>query len=103
MYDFYRQPPKTKQDLRDWLSSWLQKPEGAILPLQVRGETYIQELGFRRAFHKHCVFRNLATNEYVWWVSEDGNLDQFPTKCFPDFESMLNQIIDDYYVSWKLG
>jgi hypothetical protein len=103
MYDFYGMPPKTRQDLRDWLTSWLEKPDRPSLPLQVRGETYIQELGFRRAFHQHCVFRNLATNEYVWWVSEDGDLDGFPSKSYPDLEAMLSEVIQDYYIAWNLG
>lgn len=102
MYDFYKNPPQTKQDLRDYLTSWLQNV-GDVSPLIIQGEPFIQEKGFRRAFHQHCVFRSLLTNEYVWWVSEDFDLELFPNKRFSTYESMLENVINEYYVDWKLN
>ena len=101
MYDFYRNPPKTKEDLRNWLSSWLQKPSEEYF-LTIHGEIFIQEYGFRRAFNIHSVYRSLSTNEYVWWVYENEDIESFPKKRFSDFDSMLNHVIDDYYIRWKL-
>jgi hypothetical protein len=101
MYDFYKNPPETKQDLRDYLTSWLQNVDD-VTPLVIRDETFIQEKGFKRVFHSHCVFRSLATNEYVWWVYEEYDLENFPRKRFPTYESMLESVIDEYYVAWKL-
>ena len=83
------------------LTSWLQKVDDAT-PLVIRDETFIQEKGFKRAFHSHCVFRSLTTNEYVWWVYEEYDLEKFPVKRFPTYESMLESVIDEYYVAWKL-
>ncbi len=101
IYDFYKNPPKTKQDLRDYLTSWLQNVYDTS-PLIIQGETFIQEKGFRRAFHQHCVFRSLLTNEYVWWVSEEFDLELFPKKRFSTYESMLENVINDYYTDLKL-
>lgn len=102
MYDFYKNPPQTKQDLRDYLTSWLQTVDD-VSPLIIKGEPFIQEKGFRRAFHQHCVFRSLLTNEYVWWVSEDFDLELFPNQRFSTYESMLENVINEYYVNWKLN
>ena len=62
MYDFYKNPPKTKQDIKNYLTYWLQKADDTT-PLVIKGETFIQEQGFRRAFYMHCVFRNIVSNE----------------------------------------
>jgi len=103
MYDFYNNPPTTKAQIKEWLTSWLQKPVPEPSTFEVNGETFIQELGFVRAFYMHCVFRNVNTNEYVWWVSpkDDINYNNFPTKRFPSYESMLEQVINDYHALWN--
>jgi len=100
VYDFYGNPPKTKQDIRDYLTSWLQNVRCDTLIIQ--GETFIQEKGFRRAFHTHCVFRNKLTNEYVWWVTEDFDINFFPKQRFLTYELMLENVINDYYIAWNL-
>lgn len=108
MYDFYQNPPKTKQDIKDYLTSWLENtPETCII--QVDDEKYIQELGFCRASHSHGVFRNVTTNEYIWCVSRNDYSDELselsntpPKKRFPNYESLLEYVVDDYYTLWKL-
>lgn len=102
VYDFYGNPPKTKKDLRDYLTSWLQNIDD-VSPLVIQGETFVQEKGFCRAFNQHCVFRSLLTNEYVWWVFDDFNIELFPKKRFSTYESMLENVINDYYIAWKLS
>lgn len=101
MTDFYGNPPKTKEDIRNYLTSWLKPIEG-MTPLVIKNETFVQELGFRRAFHTHCVFRNISTNEYVWWVFELFDIELFPTTRYPTYESLLENLINYYYIAWKL-
>ena len=102
IYDFYKNPPNTKLELREWLTSWLQKcPETTPL-LEVNGQTYVQEYGFRRSFHVHCVFKNITTQEYVWWVSEMLDICTFPTTRYLNYDQLLESVIDDYYKSWNL-
>jgi hypothetical protein len=102
MYDFYAKPPNTRDELREWLVSWLE-PVKDDKPLSINGETFLQEKGFRRAFNLHCVFRSQETNEFVWWVFEETpSLNSFPTKRYATYESLLNSVIEDYYVQWKL-
>ena len=102
MTDFYQNPPNTKQDVRLYLTSWLAKVDDAS-PLEIGDEVFIQELGFRRAFHSHCVFRNISTDEYVWWVFEEFDLTKFPKTRFATYESLLENVIDEYVVAWKLS
>ncbi len=99
--DFYSNPPKTKQDIKEYLTSWLNKVDNQS-PLTINGETFVQEYGFRRAFYNHCVLRNILTNEYIWWVFEEFDLKSFPKKRFSTYELMLEDVINDYYIGWKL-
>lgn len=106
-YDFYGNPPKTKEDLRKWLTCSLKNISAdQQLPFEVEEETFVQEKGFRRAFHQHCVIRSLLTNEYLWWVFEPVDLhvdwSTFPKKRYATYESLLQNVIDDYYVLWKM-
>lgn len=101
MYDFYTNPPKTKQDIHEYLTSWLEKVDAP--PLLIRDEPFIQELGFRRGFYLHGVFRSLVSNEYVWWVTEDFTVNTFPKQRFPTYDALLENVINDYYISWKLN
>ena len=104
MYDFYANPPKTKQEIREWLKSWLQET-GAESPIvEKTGERFIQTHGFSRAFYLHTVFRNIDTNEFVWWVySKDDNfsMDSFPEERYNSFDDMLTAITNDYYILWN--
>jgi hypothetical protein len=103
MYDFYAKPPKTKEDIRDYLTSWLQKPSPEPVPLlEHNGEYFMQELGFTRASHLHGVFRSLSTNEYVWWVFEEKDFRLFPSTRYPTYDALLNSVIDNYSTQWKL-
>jgi hypothetical protein len=105
MYDFYKNPPKNKQELREWLTSWLEPVSSDTPLLELNDNKYIQESGFRRAFHKHCVLRNISTMEYVWWVfsgDDSSYLTTFPEQKFSNYDQMLNYVIDDYYKSWNL-
>ncbi len=104
-YDFYKNPPKSKADLYDWLTSWLELPSPRPMPFVHNKEIFIQELGFCHAFHMHGVFRNVKTNEYVWWVlpsEEAGDFSTFPTIRYPTYDAMLEHVINDYYIQWKL-
>lgn len=104
-YDFYGNPPKTKADLREWLTTWLE-PTPNPRPIEQNGLQFIEESGFRRAFYSHSIIRNTATNEYGWWVAatDDGNeANTFPKEWFPTQEALLNHVIDYYYNTWKLG
>lgn len=107
-YDFYNKPPKTRDDLREYLTSWLEKltpEEQDYSILEVNGEKFIQEYGFRRGFCMHTVFMNMNTNEYVWWIfngSDMRYIDTFPTLRFPTYDSMLEHAIDIYYKRWGL-
>lgn len=104
MYDFYSNPPNSKKELREWLTSWLLPPSPAPEILEYKGEKFIQEFGFRRSHYIHNVYRSLSTNEYIWWVFEDGDdsFNTFPTIRFPTYEAMLENTINDYYINWKL-
>lgn len=105
MYDFYKNPPNTKGELREWLSSWLVDTSNENIIIDVNNNKFIQEKGFRRAFHQHGVFRNLETNDYVWWVvPSDENIDfnSFPSTRYSSYDDLLENVINDYYKNWNL-
>jgi hypothetical protein len=99
MYDFYANPPKTRDQIREYLTSWLQRAESP--PFEHNGEVFQQELVFRRAFHNHIVLRSVSTGEYVWWVYEDKATSTFPTRRFPSYELLLDTVVEEYYRLWN--
>jgi hypothetical protein len=104
MYDFYKNPPQSKADLREWLTDWLQKPEKETI-IQVNNEVFSLEFGFVRAGYSHEVFQSKDTGEYIWWVTENCNeIDstKFPSQRFPSYDALLDSVINSYYRSWKL-
>ena len=100
MYDFYGKPPTTKEEIREYLTTWLEKPKDESF-LDHEGETFVVESGFRRAFYVHTIYRSLSTNEYLWWVSEDGDLSTFPTKRYPSIDALLEDVIEEYFIRWN--
>jgi hypothetical protein len=100
MYDFYGKPPRTKDEIREYLTTWLEKPNKEVI-LEHKGERFVAECGFRRAFHVHTIYRSLSTNEYLWWVSEDGDLNTFPLKRYPSIEALLEDVIEEYFIRWN--
>jgi hypothetical protein len=100
MYDFYAKPPKTKEEIREYITSWLEKPKEEVF-LEHRDEKFTLESGFRRAFYFHTIYRSLTTNEYVWWVTEDEDLRTFPTKRYPSIEALIEDVVEDYFVRWN--
>lgn len=106
MYNFYLQPPKSKKDIREWLTSWLEKPEFSEFLFEFNNEKFVYELGFVRAFHIHSVLRSEKTNEYLWWVydknDEKNKMKTFPSNRFFSYEELLENVIEDYYTLWKL-
>ncbi len=105
MYDFYKNPPKSKEEVREWLHSWLQ-PIDTVEPPLVIGEDSFQEVyAFTRAFHIHSVFKHIYTGEYAWWViSRDTPVDTstFPKQRFKTYQDLLNGVAEQYAIAWKL-
>jgi hypothetical protein len=104
MSDIYATPPQTKEQIREYLTSWLQELKDAK-PLDIQGEFFLQEKGFRRAFCVHGVFRSLSTNEYVWFVCGDFDFSEkrfAQSKRYPTYEGMLEAVIQEYCTLWKI-
>ncbi len=104
MYDFYGNPPKTKEQIREYITTWLAPTNDPRVHL-INGKSYINELGFKRAFYVHSVFKTVDTNEYCWYVypCEQETFEDFPVKKFPNFESLIDNVVDSYYIEWGLN
>jgi hypothetical protein len=62
---------------------------------------YKNVLGFKQGNHVHMIFRNVATNEYVWAIVDkiEKNEDDFLMwfeYVYPTFESMLESMVEIY-------
>lgn len=104
MYDFYGKPPKTRADLRAWLTSWLVKVKAPDTIVLSDG-TFIQMLAFVRAGYIHSVFIDVSTDVYVWSViSRDDPLSAktFPTQRYGSYEELLDGVINEYAIAWNL-
>ncbi len=100
MYNFYENPPRTKEEIREYLTSLLQ-PVIEDDCITIDNETFIQEQGFRRAFQCHCIFRSLLTNKYVWWVFEEQDTKIFPKERFSSYDELLEHVINEYYIRFN--
>ena len=104
MYDFYANPPTKKEEVREYITSWLQDLKDPS-PIDISGESFLQEKGFRRAFHVHGVFRCLTTNEYVWFVCGDFAFEKkrfAEAKRYPTYEAMLEGAVQETCINWKI-
>lgn len=104
MYDFYANPPQSREQVLEWLLSWLELNSGSPTVVH-NGVTYVQERGFSRAFHTHIALRNSETGEYGFWVFETSDRDAFktfPTEWFPTYDEMLHHQADVYTKAWGL-
>ena len=104
MSNFYENPPKTREDIKDYLISWLQDTNDTTI-YTINNQKYMNEKGFRRAFYIHSIFRNVYTDEYVWYVIPDenvGTFNNFPETRYSDYESLIEHIVNDYYKAWIL-
>jgi hypothetical protein len=102
MYDFYGNHPKTREDIYNYITSWLQDTNDQTI-YKINYQNYMNEKSFRRAFYIHSVFKNLDTNEYVWYVTPDtnvGTFNDFPQVKYETYNSLIENIVNDYYISW---
>ena len=100
MYDFYADPPETRDEIRKYLTSWL-VPCNIPTPLNISGESFLPLQGFRRGFYSHTIHKSLSTGQYAWWVSEECDVKTFPTKRYSSIEFLLDSVVEDYYVLWN--
>lgn len=101
-YDFYENPPKTRDQIREYVTTWLE-PTNDPTVYTISGETFVNEQGFRRAFNLHSVFRNVQTGEYAWHVSEAGDFSNFSSTRYLSMEELVEGVVEEFYVLWKLG
>lgn len=105
MYNFYGNPPKSKEEVREWLESWLQPIDTVEPPLVVGKDAFQQVYGFTRAFHIHCVYKSASTGDYAWWVisrDEPVNTSTFPKERFKSYEDLIDSVAEQYVIAWKL-
>lgn len=105
MYDFYKNPPRSKEEVREWLQSWLQPIHSVPPPLVVGKESFEEVFSFTRAFHIHSVFKNISTGEYAWWVIPNDspmNTSTFPKQRFKTYEELLDGVAHEYSAMWGL-
>ena len=103
MYDFYRNPPTTKEDITEYLTTWLQDTNDSRT-YTLKGVQYIIEKSFRRAFYIHGVFKNIDNNRYYWYVFEDtaDTFSDFPQDSYVSYESLIENVTEYYYELWGL-
>lgn len=104
MYDFYGNPPKTKEQIREYLTSWL-TPIADSPYFDINGSQFKVVSAFVRAFHSHEVLQNTGSGEFVWWVvpkeTDPGDFSTFPTKHYPSFEALIDGVVDEYHTLWN--
>lgn len=106
MYDFYANPPETKEHVRKYLWSWLQPVSQSETNVTVMFENnqWIMSYGFRRADCYHQVFVNTTTGEYGFNADNsdwDGN-QECNMGTYSSFDEMLEGVSTKYAQLWNL-
>jgi hypothetical protein len=98
MYPFYEQPPSSKKDIYDYLTSWLQPVPGTIV-----SGGYLQTSGFRRAGVYHETLFHPERKVYVFMtVNDDGTEYPMSDEC-ATYEEMILSAVDRYCQLWKIS
>ena len=105
MYPFYENPPKTKQDVYDYITTWLQPVPDDSNTIIYDNREWTPIKGFRRASSIHCAYKCLSTGEYMFHVDE---FDWTPTTTpnfgiHKDYDTMIDSVVSRYTKLWKLG
>ena len=106
MYDFYKNPPQTSKDVKEYLTSWLGKVilDEAVEPIvDLNGTIWFLTHEFRRAFNIHQVYSDEG-NRFAFHVDESG-WDGKTTPNMGIYSSwieMIDGVTAKYVVAWKL-
>lgn len=104
MYDFNTSLPKSREDLKEWLTKCL-RPSNDEKEYIIKDEIYMNEFSFRKSSFIHSIFKNVRTNEYVWYVIPDicvDDFESFPKKRYASYEGLIDSVVDYYYKLSKL-
>ena len=105
MYDFYKNPPNTIEEIKEYLTSWLEmyNPVNHDSPIEdSNGTIWYLTHGFRRAFNLHQVYTdktNFAFNvdEYGWDGTFVPNMG-----IYNSWNEMIDGVAFKYAIMWKL-
>lgn len=108
VYDFYKDPPQTSKDVKDYLVSWLGKViiDEAVAPIvDHSGAVWHLTHEFRRAFHLHQVYSDeekwrfaFHVDEYGWDGKSAPNMG-----VYDSWSEMIDGVAAKYAVAWKLA
>lgn len=103
-YDFYANPPSTKADVREYITTWLD-PIIDRTPVDIQGTLFQPISGFRHMDYIHTAYQNQATGAYVWYVALDSTTDYagWPTKSYPTLDELLTDVIEGQCRQWGIS
>lgn len=122
-YNFDECVPKTKQDVYNFITTWLEptSDENKLTKYKINNELWTITHSFTREFYFHCVLKNEKTDEYAFHVwnkdyakliwDDNNNLFEFNDlmSCyFPNFDrynsydEMIEGVVNKYSQMWKI-
>lgn len=108
MYPFYERGVHCFDDVREYLSSWL-NPDNveSTDTIQHNGKPHQRVAGFRRAFVTHLALFEPECRKYIFvTVRSDSSFDDdqtFPISNYQDtYDDMINDAATYYCNLWKI-
>ena len=104
MYNFYKNPPQTLDDIKDYLNSWLVPVlDDSVTPFDFKGTQWRQTHGFKRGFCMHQVFSN-GESRFAFHVDdEDWNETDDPNMgIYDSWSEMINGVAMKHAIAWKI-
>lgn len=86
-----------------WLSHWLSLPsiDYSTKHVEIDGKSYWLVQQFRVAFFIHCVFFDLSTEEYIWYIVVNHTLvidDFHRAKRYQTHSEMLQDVSSHFTI-----
>lgn len=97
---------RTRADVKNWLLEELTlAPKVTPRKVTIKGDSSWEVVaGFRRAFHRHEVFFNTASNQYAFHVSEFEELSDFPNiGTYSSYDEMIDGAVDHFASMWNVS
>ena len=100
-YPFYEKDVTSKQEVMQYLTTWLEKVDLESL-MTYKDHTYQQLQGFRRAFVIHAVFVDPTSGKYLFAVKDDTDHETIVCESELSYDDLLDKVADHYCHLWGI-
>ena len=103
-YNILSKQPKTLSEVRAYVLAW-QHPIFERYELEIDGEVWVVQSGFRRATYSHAVLKSERNGDLAYDVREGDvlTLENFPNMGrYPNHNALMEGVVEKYAKMWNI-